>query len=137
MSLEVSLLLHLPTANVNHLTQLSKKYFIRVISCPDILFCCNLKSKPSCQTIKCFRYIREETPLCAIDSKESPALKPDCFGDIKLFLETCYYKVTIQTLYCNPGEEKLDNNFLCTVFHRFICRNNICLFPFGWKLAQT
>ena len=35
-------------------------------------------------------------------------------------MKTCYYKVTIQTLYCKPGEEKLDNNFSCTVCHPFL-----------------
>ena len=29
------------------------------------------------------------------------------------------YKVTTQTLYCKPGEGKLDNNFLCNVCHHF------------------
>ena len=56
--------------------------------------------------------------------QESPGLNPDCIGDIKLFSEKkkkkkkCY-KVTVQTLYHKPGEEKLDDNFLCTVCHPF------------------
>ena len=32
-------------------------------------------------------------------------------------MKTCYYKVAVQTLYRKPGQEKLDNNFLCTVCH--------------------
>ena len=28
-------------------------------------------------------------------------------------MKTCYYKVTVQTLYCKPGEEKLDHNICC------------------------
>ena len=34
-------------------------------------------------------------------------------------MKTCCYKVIIQTLYRKPGEEKLDDNFLCTAFHPF------------------
>ena len=42
----------------------------------------------------------------------SPGLNPDCFGGVKSFSEkkkkmkTSCYKVTVQTLYCIPGEEK-------------------------------
>ena len=46
----------------------------------------------------------------------------DRFRCIKSFSEkikTCCYKVTVQTLYRKLGEEKLDDNFLCTVCHRF------------------
>ena len=133
-----------------------KKSFIRVISSPDIPFCCNLKSKPSCQTLSNALDISRKTRLtswpssnterisCAIDSnwlvQESPGLKPDCFGDVKSFSEkmkTCCFKVTVETLYRKPGEEKLEDNFYALFVTIFKCRNNICLFPFRWKLART
>ena len=76
---------HLAMTNVDRLTQLYcflllNKSFIKVISSPDIPFCCNLKSKPSCQTLSNALDISRKTPLtswpssnakrilCAIDS---------------------------------------------------------------------
>ena len=49
-------------------------------------------------------------------------------------MKTYYYKVNVQTLYRKPGEEKLDDKFLCTFFK---CRNKICLSSFGRRLAPT
>ena len=68
LTLEVLPLRHLPMTNVDHLTQLSvfyssKKSFIKVISSPDIPYCCNLKSKPSCQTLSNDLDISRKTPL--------------------------------------------------------------------------
>ena len=76
-----------------------KKNFIKVISSPNIRFCCNLKSKPLCQTLSNALDISRQTPLiswllskaegisCAIDSnwlvQKSPGLNSGCFGNIK------------------------------------------------------
>ena len=57
--------------------------------------------------------------------QESPGLKLDCFGDIKLFSEkkkkkNVNYKVTDQTPYSKPEEEKLFIYCLYTLFiHSF------------------
>ena len=104
-------------------------------------------------SIKRFRYIEKETSdfwpssnakgiLCAIDSnwlvQESPGLNRDYFGDIRLFSEmkVCSYKVTVQTLYCKPGEEKLDDNFLYTATF-FKNGNNNRLLLFARKFTGT
>ena len=108
-----------------------KKSFIKVISSPNIRFSCNSKSKPSCQTLSNALDISRKTPLtswpssyaerisCAIGSnwlvQESSGLNPDCFSTLGRFLKkmkTCRYKVTVQTLYHKPGEEKLERHFL-------------------------
>ena len=40
-----------------------KKYFIKVINSPDIPFCYNLKKQAFMpNSIKCFRYIKKDTP---------------------------------------------------------------------------
>ena len=73
-----------------------KKPFIKVISSLDILFCCNVNSKPSCQTLSSTLDIsilwpssNHETISCATDTnwlvQETSGLNPDYFGDIKSF----------------------------------------------------
>ena len=39
---------------------------------------------------------------------------------LKKKMKTCYYKVTVQTLYGKPVEEKRDDNFLCIVLPPFL-----------------
>ena len=111
-----------------------KKNFVKVISSPDIPFCCNLESKPLCQTLSNALDISRKTPLislllskaegisCAVDSnwlvQKSPGLNSGCFGDIKSVSEkmkTCCYKITVQILYHKPVEEKLGDKFLSSL----------------------
>ena len=143
------------TISNNSLLSTAQTFFIKIIRSLHIPFCCNLKTKSSCQAQSNALDILRKTPFtswpssnaekisCAIDSnwlvQESPVLNPHCFGNIKSFyekLKTCCYKVTIQTLYRKLGKEKLDDN-VGTTFTLFHSEGNLPKRKQFWKIISS
>ena len=66
---------YLPMTNADRLTQLCfpqfKTIFNEVISFPDVLFCCNLKSKHLCKTLSNALDMSRETPLTSWPSSNA------------------------------------------------------------------
>ena len=123
-----------------------KKSFIKVISSPNIPYCCNFKRKSSCQNLSNALNISRRTPLtslpssnadkisCAIYSiwlvQKSPGPIPDCFGDIKSFSEKTGKHVIIKFKHVTANQEK--RNWTIIFMHClspfFKFRNDVCLF---------
>ena len=123
-----------------------KKPFIKVISSPNIPYCCNFKRKSSCQNLSNALNISRRTPLtswpssnadkisCAIYSiwlvQKSPGPIPDCLGDIKSFSEKTGKHVIIKFKHVTANQEK--RNWTIIFMHClspfFKFRNDVCLF---------
>ena len=123
-----------------------KKSFIKVISSPNIPYCCNFKRKSSCPNLSNALNISRRTPLtslpssnadkisCAISSiwlvQKSPGPIPDCFGDIKSFSEKTGKHVIIKFKHVTANQEK--RNWTIIFMHClspfFKFRNDVCLF---------
>ena len=140
MTLGVHSFWHLPMANADQFTKVSvfnssKSTLLKWSALSMSRFVITLKANPYA---KRFSYIKEDTSYFGTIAKcwknfvcidvnwlvpESPGLNLEIplailAGFLKK-MRTCWYKVTVQTLYRKLGEKKLEDNFSYTFNHLY------------------